>query len=403
MFVRQSGGCGVGRWSDVLDSLQGWPRAIDTLASGLYDAVGSPVQMKSALSQVREALGASTFVLFSLPVPGSREPTHYLFEGVSHRAMVEYQTHFFQYDLWVKAAREANVTPGRWCCGHELVPPNQLAASYFGREFLAPQGLHDVLSGFLDVADEDHESAMVLSFHKHREQGLFDARMKSLIHSLVPHCRRAMRMHLRLTPQLALGKGLRELFQEADSPMFYVTAEGLLLEANATGFEHLAADAGRTAITVASRFESRPAALSVHLPDGWRALSQALGPLFTQTEPSLIVQLTCPDGTDEELVIRRVHGAEDDDLCTYPCFAICTIRRPRHRDPIEKIVLRFKLTPSEAETVRLLGHGQTPLQIAQSRGVRISTVRSHIASSLSKTGTSRQAQLLSLVARLARQ
>jgi len=66
-------------------------------------------------------------------------------------------------------------------------------------------------------------------------------------------------------------------------------------------------------------------------------------------------------------------------------------------------VLRFKLTPSEAETVRLLGHGQTPLQIAQSRGVRISTVRSHIASSLSKTGTSRQAQLLSLVARLARQ
>lgn len=385
---------------NVPNSLQGWPHAIETLASSLYDAVGLPSAMKSALSQVREALGASTFVLFSLPVPGSREPTHYLIDGVSHRAMVEYQTHFFRYDIWVKAAQDADITSGRWCCGHELVPPNQLAASYFGREFLAPQGLHDVLSGFLDVADDHRESAMVLSFHKHREQGLFDERTKSLIHSLVPHCKRAMRLHMRLAPRFALGNSLQELFQQADSPMFYITAQGLLLEANAAGLEHLQAEAGRAAIRVAARSESRPAALSVHLPDGWRALSRVLSPLFAQADPSLRVQLAGLDGANGELIIRRVHGIEGDDLCTDPVFAICTIKRRRVRDAIAHIALRFGLTPSEVETVRLLGHGKSASQIAQSRGVRISTVRTHISNSLAKTGTSRQTQLLSLLAKL---
>jgi len=393
---------GLSQWevTGVLENFQEWPRVVESLAAGLYDAVGSPSQMKSALSRVREALGASTFVLFSLPAPGSREPAHYLVDGVSQRAMVEYQTHFFRYDVWVKAAIDANVTTGRWCCGHELVPPVQLAATYFGREFLGPQGLHDVLSGFLEVVDEHHDSAMVLSFHRRRERGLFDAPAKSLIRLLVPHCRRAMRLHMRLAPQFALGNSLRELFQQADSPMFYVTAQGRLLEANAAGQAYLRADAGQAAIAASPGLESRPVTLSVHLADGWRDLSTALDPLFSQADPSLTVQLAGTDGSDQELAIRRVHVAQDDDAYTQPVFAICMVKRRPVHDAIAQIATRFGLTPCEVETVRLLGHGQSPLQIAQSRGVRISTVRSHISSSLAKTGTSRQMQLLSLIARL---
>ena len=400
MSDRQSGGCSSDRGRDVLETLQAGAQAIETLTASLYDAVGSPGQMKAALSRVREALGASTFVLFSMPAPGTREPAHYLVEGVSQRAVVEYQTHFFQYDPWTKAAQDANVGAGRWCCGHELVPPKQLAASYFGREFLSPQGLHDVLSLFLEVPDEHHEAIIVLSFHRHREQGLFDGRNKSLVHSLMPHCRRAMRLHMRLAPRLALGDSLREMFQQADSPMFYITAQGLLLEANGAGLDYLETGAGRAAIAVEAHRESRLAALSVHLPDGWSALSTVLGPLFSQPDPSLTISLAGPDGTDEELAIRRVHGTEGDDPCTYPVFAICMIKRRRVCDAITQIAQRFGLTPSETETVRLLGHGKTASQIAQSRGVRISTVRSHISSSLAKTGTSRQTQLLSLIARL---
>jgi DNA-binding CsgD family transcriptional regulator len=48
----------------------------------------------------------------------------------------------------------------------------------------------------------------------------------------------------------------------------------------------------------------------------------------------------------------------------------------------------------------MLGDGHSPAQIAQTLGVRISTIRSHLARSLSKTGTSRQTQLVSLIAKL---
>ena len=373
---------------------------VDALATGLYDAVGSPADMRSALSAVRRTLEASTFVLFMPPAPGRREPTHYLVEGVSQRAVVEYQDHFFEYDLWMQGVRAARLAPGSWTCGHELVPVAQLAASYFGREFLSPQGLHDVLTGFVDVADERGEVVMALSFHRSRAQGLFDAQAKSLIESLVPHFRRAMRMHLRLAPQLALGSSLGEMFRQADAPMFYVTADGRLLDANIAARAMLDADAGPAVI--ASELPGRPRApaLSVRLAEGWQPLGRVLDALATRTDPSLAVALASRDGASETLVVRRVHGANGDDLCAQPVFAVCMIRRHHPHDAFAQLALHFRLTASETETLRLLGQGQSPAQIAQSRGVRISTVRSHLASSYSKTGTRRQGELLALVTRM---
>jgi DNA-binding CsgD family transcriptional regulator len=356
--------------------------------------------MRSALSAVRRALDAGTFVLFMPPAPDRHEPTHYLVEGVSQRAVVEYQDHFFEYDLWMQAVRAARLAPGSWVCGHELVPVAQLQASYFGREFLSPQGLHDVLAGVVDVADERGEVVMLLSFHKSRAQGLFDARAKSLIESLVPHFRRAMRMHLRIAPQLALGNSLRDMCQQADAPMFYVSADGRLRDANIAAGRLLDGGSGQSAIASERPFEPHLPALSVRLAEGWQPLARTLDRLAARADPSLVVPLASGDGSAMELAIRRVHGAQGDDLCAAPVFAVCMVRRTPARDAFAQLALHFRLTPSETETLRLLGLGQSPAQIAHSRGVRISTVRSQLANSFSKTGTRRQAELLALVARL---
>lgn len=57
----------------------------------------------------------------------------------------------------------------------------------------------------------------------------------------------------------------------------------------------------------------------------------------------------------------------------------------------------YDLTHSEAELVRTLASGVSLDQAAQARGVSLNTARSHLKRAFSKTGTTRQAELLRLV------
>ena len=57
------------------------------------------------------------------------------------------------------------------------------------------------------------------------------------------------------------------------------------------------------------------------------------------------------------------------------------------------------LTPAEAELVGHLARGRSLEEAARARGVSINTVRSQLKQVFSKTGTSRQGELVQLVLR----
>jgi DNA-binding CsgD family transcriptional regulator len=66
--------------------------------------------------------------------------------------------------------------------------------------------------------------------------------------------------------------------------------------------------------------------------------------------------------------------------------------------PVSEVLERFySLTHAEAEIVRLLATGVSLEEAAQSRGVSINTARSHLKHAFSKTGTSRQGELVRLI------
>jgi DNA-binding CsgD family transcriptional regulator len=60
----------------------------------------------------------------------------------------------------------------------------------------------------------------------------------------------------------------------------------------------------------------------------------------------------------------------------------------------------FDLTPSEASLAVKISWGESPMTIARSNGVAISTVRSQLAAVFAKTNTQRQAELVALLARV---
>ena len=66
--------------------------------------------------------------------------------------------------------------------------------------------------------------------------------------------------------------------------------------------------------------------------------------------------------------------------------------------PVELMRSLFDLRPSEARVARGLAAGETLEEIAANGGVAISTVRSQLRQVLDKTGCTRQAEVVSLLA-----
>jgi len=61
----------------------------------------------------------------------------------------------------------------------------------------------------------------------------------------------------------------------------------------------------------------------------------------------------------------------------------------------------FDLTPAEARLAQALSRGESLTRIAQALGIKMPTVRSQLAAIFGKTRTTRQPQLVALLARLA--
>ena len=66
------------------------------------------------------------------------------------------------------------------------------------------------------------------------------------------------------------------------------------------------------------------------------------------------------------------------------------------------LVLLYELTPAEVRVCEMVSEGAPPADIARSLGVSINTIRTHLSHVFEKTGTKRQADLIRLLASLAR-
>ncbi|MDU0365233.1 helix-turn-helix transcriptional regulator, partial [Rhizobium sp. 25PS6] len=99
------------------------------------------------------------------------------------------------------------------------------------------------------------------------------------------------------------------------------------------------------------------------------------------------------------LVIRAqlLRGLPADLFAHSHAVAIVTDLSERARADGDLLRRLFALTPQEATVARLLMEGSSPRQIAEICGLTYETARGYVKKVLSKTGTQRQSQLISLL------
>jgi DNA-binding CsgD family transcriptional regulator/PAS domain-containing protein len=221
-----------------------------------------------------------------------------------------------------------------------------------------------------------------LSLLRTQQAGAFSDEEEALITRLAPHLRRMIQLRDQLEEA---GHGARLAEDALDQLSFGVLrceADGRIRFANAAARSMLAAQDGLRAGPLLE-CALRGATASLH--ERLRAVVRGRVP-----EHALLVER--PSGLGAYRVVVVPLGAASNQ-------ALVVVHDPAQREPTlaQRAAALFGLSAAEADLTAGLIDGATLQEIADRRGVRISTVRSQFQSVLAKTGATRQTDLIRAV------
>jgi len=259
-------------------------------------------------------------------------------------------------------------------------------------DHLAPQQVVDRLSGIVEMPAQPGVAPTVTNLHRTGDQPLFDARHEEGLRRLMPHLRRVLLLQRRLTPQLALSRPMQELAELMDIPMGFVDAAGRLCGANR---------AAQAALAQGAFWRADAAGALQWRPDGrgWRSLALDLDALHMQHGVAHL--LVAEDGRACVGHLLAAHGPVPPRDAQDPILAWVSLRAIEPERDADLLRRRYGLTAAEWQVALQLGQGLDAEAIAHRVGVRLSTVRTHIAQLLAKTHSDRQVLMLARLRGLA--
>lgn len=366
----------------------------------IYDAVPDASRWPKFLDAFAEAMHVNQTVL-SIMYPAYPEVAVTAIGGPGGTEAVhrEYREKWQSVDPWVSNRDMTTVGEGQVVPSQELCPDEILEQTEIYREFLGKHGFHYGGGAMLACGPTQYS---VHSAVRPKSAGILTPEELALWQSLVPHLMRAVKLQGRLHELQAERESFHAAFEDHPFGLILSNQQGNALRSNAKARallnrkDGLSLDSENrlTLADVVSKKEfhrvvelaghpgmlqPRPAARELMVPrSGFRR------PLLLTISPLYIG--TASQGPSTPTVGIQVI---DPELATLP----------------EPSVLQrlFELTSAEAHFCCKLASGLNVKEISQVLDVSENTARTHLKRTLSKTGTRRQAELISLLHRITTQ
>ncbi len=184
------------------------------------------------------------------------------------------------------------------------------------------------------------------------------------------------------------------LWEAQELPALFCDLERVVLHSN---------PGGQALLGEAKVLRLRDGEVQAVAPHGEAALSQALARASDQTTPtrsrhSTVLLREEPSGGVHQADITRVPAAAFP--LTSGSTIMITVRRLSSDTP-RRLLTQLGLTPSETDIVAALTAGQSPTELARSRGRSLQTVRSQIKSAYHKLGVRGRGELMARFGRMA--
>ncbi|HUL90531.1 MAG TPA: helix-turn-helix transcriptional regulator [Pseudolabrys sp.] len=275
----------------------------------------------------------------------------------------------------------------------DLVPYEEFRAGRFYREWAQPQGWIDAANA---VLEKTATSCAYLSVIRSDASGMVDDEMRRRMGLIVPHVRRAVRTGKVIDLRQAEAATFADILDGLSPAIFLVDAGGQIVHGNAASRSLL--DKGDLLRTVHGR-------LTASDPQVDQALHEAILAAGTNGEDAGAKGSAVPlRGHAGERYVAHVlpltTGERRKAGTTPTAIAALFVRKAElETAPPSKVIGKtYKLTPTELRVLLAIVNVGGVRQVAGNLGVADTTIKTHLGRLFEKTGVSRQADLVKLVA-----
>jgi DNA-binding CsgD family transcriptional regulator len=275
----------------------------------------------------------------------------------------------------------------------DLIPFRELAKTDLYRQWAQPLGYVDFLT---TVIERTAISVAIFGVFRHERDGIVDDRARRQMRLIAPHVRRAVLIGRMFEFRAAELATFVDTLDGLSTGMYLVDAEGRLIHANTAGNALLSASDVLT--SSGGRLVARDAQAQQTLRDVFAAAGQGDAALGNR---GIAVPLIGKSG--ERYVAHALpltSGARRRAGIVYTAAAALFVRKAALLASSTSQVIgeTFKLTPTELRVLlAIIEVGGIP-DVATAFGVADTTVRTHVNRLFEKTGVTRQADLVKLVA-----
>jgi DNA-binding CsgD family transcriptional regulator len=233
----------------------------------------------------------------------------------------------------------------------------------------------------------------VLSLQRPLHAPAYGQDEKVLVGLLAPHIQLAKRVQSKLAQAWAARAELEAAFDRLALPAFVVDGRAAIRHLNLAAAQLLAQQ---------RQVASRRGRLAFTDPKAAAAFQDALRAAAREAGRAAAVPIQLGHRERGELLVAPLHPRHPLAAAWQTPLAVVAVVTGGHSDPASmgrRLRQIYRLTAAEARLAVALAGGETLEQIAAAHGVSLTTLRSQLRSVFSKTGTSRQAELVRLALR----
>jgi DNA-binding CsgD family transcriptional regulator len=363
---------------------------LSTLIGDIYDAALEPSLWTDVLGKAARFVGGPAAGLYSKDAASKTGVVAYGYGIEPH-----YQQLYF--DKYVKLDP---TTTGHFFAEIEepvatadLMPYDDFLETRFYKEWAQPQSLADCTNA---VLDKSATSVVLFGVFRHERNGVADDEMRRRMRLVIPHVRRAVLIGKMIDLKTAEAATFADTLDGLSAGMFLVDRSGRIVHANAAG--HVILATGDFLRAAAGRLVARDPQTDRTLCDIFIAAGNGDAAIGIK---GIALPLTARDGERHVAhVLPLTSGARRRAGTAYAAAAALFVHRAALETPSppEAIAKAYKLTPTELRILlAVVEVGGVP-EVAEALGIAEGTVKTHLHHLFEKTNTTRQADLVKLVA-----
>jgi DNA-binding CsgD family transcriptional regulator len=364
---------------------------IPSLIGDIYDAALDPSRWTSVLQKTRDVVGGSAAAVFSKDARTKNLNVYYHCGGIDPRYQQLYIEKYEKLDPSTTAHVLGEIE--ETIATADFMELDDLQDTRFYQEWGRPQGLVDFAAA---VLDRTATGAILLGVFRQHQHGLVDDDTRWRMRQIVPHIRRAMLIGKALEFKTAEADAFAETLNGLSAGMFLVDQDGRIIHANASGQALLGE--GAALCKAGDRMRPTDAVAARALKEIVAAVSKGDHAAGIK---GIAVPLTGRNGEPYAAhVLPLTSGRRRRVQAHYSAVAAVFIRKAEIETPSppEVIATHYQLTPTELRVLLAIVEIGGVRETSDALGIGESTVKTHLHRVFSKTGTSRQADLVKLVA-----